>query len=436
MRKQLHIIFRLVMFSCILLFVSQEASAQITFSVKNQTIRQTIRVIEKKADYSFFYTDKLPGLDQKISLTVSNESIDAVLEKVFKGSSISYKIESGKQVVLTLKSEQNAPQKGDKKTITGVVADRRGEPLIGVTVRVEGENIGTATDIDGRFSLEAPVGAKISFSYIGYVSQSHTVNKQNIYNVSLSEDSQVLEEVVVVGYGFMKRKDITTAVSVVSTADIEERPIMTAAQAIQGKAAGIQVVQPSGMPGSGVTIRVRGATSVQASNEPLYVVDGLPSDDISNISPNDIESMQILKDASSAAIYGARAANGVVLITTKRGKIGAPQVKMSAYVGFSKLGKKIDALNTEQYKDLMKDLKAVSDVAPISPKVKRAMWTGLIYSSVRVSIRTISCLWQMGPRNCNILFPEVIPTNRVSWRKHISIGIISVQTWIVSRPNG
>ena len=171
------------------------------------------------------------------------------LEKVFKGSSISYKIESGKQVVLTLKSEQNAPQKGDKKTITGVVSDRRGEPLIGVTVRVEGENIGTATDIDGRFSLEAPVGAKISFSYIGYVSQSHTVNKQNIYNVSLSEDSQVLEEVVVVGYGFMKRKDITTAVSVVSTADIEERPIMTAAQAIQGKAAGIQVAQePSDIP--------------------------------------------------------------------------------------------------------------------------------------------------------------------------------------------
>lgn len=383
MRKQLHIIFRLVMFCCILLFVSQEVSAQITFSVKNQTIRQTIRVIEKKADYSFFYTDKLPGLDQKISLKVDNESIDSVLEKVFKGSPISYKIESGKQVVLTLKTEQNASRKGDKKTITGVVADRRGEPLIGVTVRVEGENIGTATDIDGRFSLEAPIGAKISFSYIGYVSQSHTVNKQNIYNVSLSEDSQVLEEVVVVGYGFMKRKDITTAVSVVSTADIEERPIMTAAQAIQGKAAGIQVVQPSGMPGSGVTIRVRGATSVQASNEPLYVVDGLPSDDISNISPNDIESMQILKDASSAAIYGARAANGVVLITTKRGKIGAPQVKMSAYVGFSKLGKKIDALNTEQYKDLMKDLKAVSDVAPNIPEneTRYVDWTDLFFGT-------------------------------------------------------
>ena len=383
MRKQLHIILRLVMFCCILLFVSQEVSAQITFSVKNQTIRQTIRVIEKKADYSFFYTDKLPGLDQKISLKVDNESIDSVLEKVFKGSPISYKIESGKQVVLTLKTEQNASQKGDKKTITGVVADRRGEPLIGVTVRVEGENIGTATDIDGRFSLEAPIGAKISFSYIGYVSQSHTVNKQNIYNVSLSEDSQVLEEVVVVGYGSMKRKDITTAVSVVSTADIEERPIMTAAQAIQGKAAGIQVVQPSGMPGSGVTIRVRGATSVQASNEPLYVVDGLPSDDISNISPNDIESMQILKDASSAAIYGARAANGVVLITTKRGKIGAPQVKMSAYVGFSKLGKKIDALNTEQYKDLMKDLKAVSDVAPNIPEneTRYVDWTDLFFGT-------------------------------------------------------
>ena len=137
------------------------------------------------------------------------------------------------------------------------------------------------------------------------------------------------------------------------------------------------------MPGSGVTIRVRGATSVQASNEPLYVVDGLPSDDISNISPNDIESMQILKDASSAAIYGARAANGVVLITTKRGKIGAPQVKMSAYVGFSKLGKKIDALNTEQYKDLMKDLKAVSDVAPNIPEseTRYVDWTDLFFGT-------------------------------------------------------
>ena len=124
------------------------------------------------------------------------------------------------------------------------------------------------------------------------------------------------------------------------------------------------------------------------------------------------------------------------MITTKRGKIGAPQVKMSAYVGFSKLGKKIDALNTEQYKDLMKDLKAVSDVAPNIPEseTRYVDWTD--YSSVRVSIRTISCLWQMEPRNCNILFPGVIPTNRVSWRKHISIGIISVQTWIVSRPNG
>ena len=174
MRKQLHIIFRLVMFSCILLSVSQKVSAQITFSVKNQTIRQTIRVIEKEADYSFFYTDKLPGLEQKISLTVRNESIESVLEKVFKGSSISYKIESGKQVVLTVQTEQKEPQKGDKKKITGTVVDRKGEPLIGVTVKVDGENIGTATDIDGRFSLDAPMGAKLNFSYIGYVSQSHT----------------------------------------------------------------------------------------------------------------------------------------------------------------------------------------------------------------------------------------------------------------------
>ncbi len=152
---------------------------------------------------------------------------------------------------------------------------------------------------------------------------------------------------------------------------------------LQGKAAGIQVVQPSGAPGEGMSIRVRGATSVQASNEPLYIVDGMPNDNISSLSPADIESMQVLKDASSAAIYGARAANGVVLITTKRGKVGNPQVKFSAYVGLSQLGKKIDALNTEEYKDLMKELKKYSNVAPTIPDSEKRYvdWTDMFFKT-------------------------------------------------------
>ena len=370
------------MLCCLLLFMPQVLCAQISFSVKNQTIQQTIRLIEKEADYSFFYSDNLQGLDKNVSLTIHNESIDATLNKLFKGTSIDYKIEKNKQIVLTLRNNGKKEISDDKKKkITGTVTDRNNEPLIGVTVRVEGDNIGTATDMDGKFTLDVPIGARLDFSYIGYLTQSCSVNKQNIYDIVLKDDAQLLDEIVVVGYGSMKRKDITTAVSVVSTNDIEERPIMSAAQAIQGRAAGIQVVQPSGTPGAGVTIRVRGATSVEASNEPLYVVDGLPTNDISSISPNDIQSMQVLKDASSAAIYGARAANGVVLITTKRGVTGAPQVKFSSYIGVSKLGKKLDALNTEQYKDLMKDLKAVSDVAPNIPdsETRYVDWTDLFF---------------------------------------------------------
>lgn len=282
------------------------------------------------------------------------------------------------------KKKDNQPSsKSKEKEVRGIITDKTGEPLIGVSVTVKGTGKGTVTDMNGKWSLSVSEGSVLNFSYIGYSAETVKVGKSNSYNISLSEDNQILDEVVVIGYGSMKRKDITTAVSVVSTADIDERPIIDAAQALQGKAAGIQVVQPSGAPGEGMSIRVRGATSVQASNEPLYIVDGMPNDNISSLSPADIESMQVLKDASSAAIYGARAANGVVLITTKRGKVGNPQVKFSAYVGLSQLGKKIDALNTEEYKDLMKELKKYSNVAPTIPDSEKRYvdWTDMFFKT-------------------------------------------------------
>lgn len=282
------------------------------------------------------------------------------------------------------KKKDNQPSsKSKEKEVRGIITDKTGEPLIGVSVTVKGTGKGTVTDMNGKWALSVSEGSVLNFSYIGYSAETVKVGKSNSYNISLSEDNQLLDEVVVIGYGSMKRKDITTAVSVVSTADIDERPIIDAAQALQGKAAGIQVVQPSGAPGEGMSIRVRGATSVQASNEPLYIVDGMPNDNISSLSPADIESMQVLKDASSAAIYGARAANGVVLITTKRGKVGNPQVKFSAYVGLSQLGKKIDALNTEEYKDLMKELKKYSNVAPTIPDSEKRYvdWTDMFFKT-------------------------------------------------------
>jgi len=243
-----------------------------------------------------------------------------------------------------------------KTTISGQVFDTGNEPLVGVNVSVKGTTIGTITNIAGSFSLEAGSDDILIFKYIGMGTQEITVGTSRFIRVVLKEDTRVIEEVVVIGYGTIRKKDLTTAVSSVSGKDIEERPIISAAQALQGKAAGVQVIQPSGKPGVGMTIRVRGATSLNSGNEPLYVVDGIPTNDISNLNPTDIESMQILKDASSAAIYGSRSANGVVLITTKRGSKGEGQIAFSTFYGISQIGKTIETLHTEQYYDLMDEI--------------------------------------------------------------------------------
>ncbi|WP_242034380.1 TonB-dependent receptor [Dysgonomonas sp. BGC7] len=341
--------------------------AQITLDASNKTIKSIIETIEKQNGYSFFYTDKLSGLNETVSIKANNENISSVLNKLLKNTDISYRLEPDNQIVLSAKSKTVNTSQQDNKRVSGLVTDEQNNPLIGVTVIIEGSQVGTITDIDGKYTIEAPVGSTLKYTYVGFYSKNIALGKSNVYDVVLQENSKQLEEVVVVGYGAMKRKDITTAVAVVSTEDLDKRPIMSAGQAIQGKAAGVQVVQPSGAPGEGLSIRVRGATSVQASNEPLYVVDGMPTNDISNISPNDISSMQILKDASSAAIYGARAANGVVLITTKRAQTGETRVNVSTYTGFSKLGRKINALNTEEYKELMGELKKVTNTVPNIP---------------------------------------------------------------------
>lgn len=201
--------------------------------------------------------------------------------------------------------------------VEGTVTDASsGETLIGVSVSLKGGANATMTDIDGKYSLNnLPQNSIIVFTYMGY-EPVEIQAKQGTLNMSLKESSKQLNEVVVIGYGTQRKADLTTSVASVSADDWADRPIISAQQALQGKAAGVQVVQPSGKPGVGLQVRVRGATSLNAGNDPIYVVDGIITNDITNVSPNDIESMQILKDASSAAIYGSRAANGVVLVHT------------------------------------------------------------------------------------------------------------------------
>ena len=241
------------------------------------------------------------------------------------------------------------------KAITGKVTDTKGIGMPGVTVQIVGTQTGTLTDINGNYRLDFTTGS-LRFSFIGFLAQDIVVGNQSVINVVLEEQAQTLDQVVVIGYGTQKKKDLTTAVSVVGEKELKDRPLVSAAQAIQGKAAGVQVVQTSGKPGSALSVRVRGATSVTLSNEPLYVVDGVPTKDISGINPNDVSSMSVLKDASSSAIYGARAANGVVLITTKRGSEKAPVISFNTYFGFSKLRKPIDVLDTKEYRKLINEM--------------------------------------------------------------------------------
>ncbi|MDR0348514.1 MAG: TonB-dependent receptor [Tannerella sp.] len=240
-------------------------------------------------------------------------------------------------------------------TVKGTVTDENDETLIGVSVLQKGTGNGTITDLDGRFTLNVPDNAVIQFSYIGYETQEFPAAAT--LNVSLEPSSQALEEVVVIGYGTAKRKDVTTAVSTVSAKDFDVRPIVSAGQALQGKAAGVQVIQPNGAPGGETVIRVRGTTSLNGSSEPLYVVDGVPVDNLNFLSPNDIENINILKDASSAAIYGSRAANGVVIVTTKAGKSGDARITFNAQLTAKKVSNLLQSLNAAEYKDLMEEIR-------------------------------------------------------------------------------
>ena len=247
-------------------------------------------------------------------------------------------------------------------SVKGTVTDQNGLPVIGMAVLEQGTGNGVITDENGEYSIAvSSPSASLEFNSLGYDTVTEPVNGRGVVNVVVNEAAIALDAVVAIGYGSVKKQDLTTAVSIVSNEDMKLRPVSEASGFIQGKVAGVQVQQTSGLPGGGMTVRIRGASSIASSNDPLYVVDGVPVGEgnyaIAYLSPNDIESMSILKDASSAAIYGSRAANGVVLITTKQGKVSkGPQINFSAYVGLANVAKTYDVLNVAQYKELMDEI--------------------------------------------------------------------------------
>lgn len=320
------------------------AQGSITLTMQQAEIAKVLNKIEKKGEFRFLYNYDLPSLKKKVDANFRNSDIKEVLRKLFASTDLTYKILENNLVVVM----SSGTQKQDIR-ITGIVTGPNNEPLTGVSVQVKGGNAGTATGNKGEYSLTVEENATLQFSYVGYLDQEVAVNGHNIVNVRLLASDKALDQVVVVGYGSQRRKDLTGAVSTVTAADIANRPIIDAGEALQGKAAGVEVTSNSGKPGAGLTIRVRGASSISAGNDPLYIVDGIPLTDISSFNPNDIESISILKDAASASIYGTRAANGVVVITTKKGVAGKSRIDFSTYYGVTSPTKMLSVLNAQQY---------------------------------------------------------------------------------------
>ena len=270
------------------------------------------------------------------------------------------------------------------KTIKGVINDEQGETIIGASVIIKGEDTGTTSDMDGRFTLEAPEGAILVISYIGYHTQEVKVRKRSLLRVVLKEDNQLLDEVVVVGYGTVKKSDLTGAVSGVSNRQYKNQPVQRVENILQGRTPGVEVTATSGMPGASMKVRVRGTTSINKSSDPLYVIDGIISSGVlDGINPSDIQSMEILKDASSTAIYGSRGSNGVILITTKQGSEGKAQVTFDASIGLSTVRKQYDLLNAYEYATALNDIRGSStisaeDLEAYKNGTKGINWTDLL----------------------------------------------------------
>lgn len=337
-----------VFFMVLLTISSSSLLAQITFDEQKQPIKEILKKIEENSPYRFFYNEGLKGLDNVISLKVQNVSIEQTMTQLLANTNIHYRIENNNLIALFIKG--NTVKINEKKRVSGYVTDQAGEPVVGATIRVENSNHGTISNVDGQFQLEVPKQGNLIISYIGYVTRIIHISDRDVYNIVLLEDSKILDEVVVtIGYGTIRRKDLTGSVSSVNTQDLKDIPVNSAALAIVGKMPGVQVTQTEGSPDAEVKIRVRGGGSITQDNSPLYIVDGFPVDGISDISPVDIESVVVLKDASSTAIYGSRGANGVIMITTKSGVEGRAKISYNMYCGVREVTKILDVMNPYEY---------------------------------------------------------------------------------------
>ena len=345
-------------------------TTKLNIDLKDVTVKDVLTNIESQSEFYFMYEASTVDVNRKVSIMVEGKVINEILDELFEGANVDYKI-NNRQIALRT---NEITESGDQQlTVSGAVKDTDGEPLPGVSVVIKGTTQGTITDFDGKYSIpNVPGDAILQYSFVGMKAQEVAVNGQTTIDITMIEETIGLEEVVAIGYGTVKKSDLTGSVASVKREDLNHGAISSVDQAMQGRIAGVQVTQASNEPGGGLSIRIRGASSVNAGNEPLYVIDGLPIDNsegitgsgtsavaevganlnaknpLNALNPNDIQSIEILKDASATAIYGSRGANGVVLITTKKGTHGI-KFSYDAYGGLQSIAKKIDVLSASEY---------------------------------------------------------------------------------------
>ncbi len=356
---------KLVSFLMLISVVSVTANSysqqtKFNMNLENITVRQVFQHIEENSEFILLYSEESVDVNRRVDIMVNNENIDSVLDQVFEGTNNRYEIHD-RQIAILLKDKSQVPSiigSAQKKDISGQVNDSSGQPLPGVSIVIKGTTAGTITDFDGNFSLKnVSSEATLVFSFVGMKTIEIAVANQSTFNIVMEDDAIGLEEVVAIGYGVQKKADLTGAISSVSGSTLSKASVPNLSSAITGKVTGVTAVQTSGQPGfDGATISIRGK-STTGNNAPLVIVDGVVRS-MSRIDPNDIESLTVLKDAASTAVYGARAANGVLLITTKRGSTGKPSYDYTGTYGLQSQTRKMEMMNAGEYAQYINEAKA------------------------------------------------------------------------------
>ncbi|MCE5331384.1 MAG: TonB-dependent receptor [Bacteroidales bacterium] len=363
-------------------------STTLTLDLKNVSIEEVLNTIEAKTSYRFLYNKQLIDANRKVTINEKDQNVDQILSQLFSGTDVDYVI-SGKQIVLSKENEKKSSQQLSTK-ITGRVTDYGGQPLPGVSVVVKGTTNGTITDSDGKYSLSNVVAnAILKFSFMGMKGQEITISGKSTINVILVDETIGLDEVVAIGYGSMKKSDITGSVASVNAKSLKEISSANITQSLQGRIAGVQIQTTSTRPGQEGQIRIRGTRSLTASNEPLIVVDGIPfNGSLNDISSSSIKSIDILKDVSSTAIYGSRGANGVILITMERSNTEIAKITYEGYEGIDVVAKKYSLYNGPEYLRMAE----LADYDGYTPLEKQSIedgkftdWQDLMYKHGRIS---------------------------------------------------